>query len=266
MTERRVRAGRQVYGRAIPLRQPGGRMVRRPRLSVLQQRLIVLAAVVLLVAWGLGRLFAITKVTVQAPARASEIREETQKLMAVSWQRRNMLTLNSGALATDIEQADPLLRSVDVRRQWLHGVRVTATLKQPSLGWASGNQRYLLDRDGTVIGQLPDGSSLPVVNDGSNLPVAVGKRVVSSHFVAFANEVVTSLHDRGISVSSMDVAETTLDLSVTTNKGYRLVFDTGREVLDEMTDLDAVLKLLAAQHKAPADYIDLRVAGKAYYK
>jgi hypothetical protein len=90
--------------------------------------------------------------------------------------------------------------------------------------------------------------------------------VTTSRFVAFVGELVPALAANGIGATSLDVKETTLDLSVTTNKGYRLIFDTGRTVAEEMADLKAVLGLLATQKKTPAEYIDLRVSGKAYYK
>jgi hypothetical protein len=37
-------------------------------------------------------------------------------------------------------------------------------------------------------------------------------------------------------------------------------------VEEELVDLRAVRTLLTAQKKTPAEYIDLRIAGKAYYK
>jgi cell division septal protein FtsQ len=216
--------------------------------------------------YGLLRLFAINTVVVNSPGRGVEIRAEATKLIADSWQQGNLVTLNDDRLGSKLQLADPLLKSVQVRRRWFHTVIITATLKQPSLGWSSDNQRYLLDRDGTAIGVLPAGSVLPVVNDGSNLPVKTGTRVTTSRFVAFVGELVPALAANGIGATSLDVKETTLDLSVTTNKGYRLIFDTGRTVAEEMADLKAVLGLLATQKKTPAEYIDLRVSGKAYYK
>jgi cell division septal protein FtsQ len=267
VSARQVRTpGRQIYGRAMPLARPSRRRPRVPSLGLLQRRLLMLAVGLMVVAYVLSQAFAITTVTVSAPSRGEEIKAETMKSLAGSWRQRNLLTLDSGELVSDLQQADPLLRSVEARRKWFHGITITALLKQPSLGWSTGNQKYLLDRDGTAIGMLPLGSKLPVVNDGSNLPVQIGGRVAAARFVSFVAAVVPALAAEGIGAQSLDVKDTTLDLSVTTNKGYRLIFDTGRGVDDEMVDLRAVVKLLAAQKKAPAEYIDLRIAGKAYYK
>ncbi len=153
-----------------------------------------------------------------------------------------------------------------MKRKWFHGVIVTATLKQPSLGWSTGNQIYVLDKDGTVIGVAAGSVSFPVVYDGSNLPVAVGQRVASVHFVDFVSSIVPALAASGITVTRLDIKDTTFDLAAQTNKGYRLLFDTSRGAAEEVADLNAVQRLLVTQKRTPAEYIDLRIAGKAYYK
>jgi cell division septal protein FtsQ len=267
MSARQVRtSGRPVYGRAMPLGRPPQRRWKWRGLSALQLRLLLLGGGVLLALFGLWRMFGITAVVVQAPSRQADITAEAEKLIAASWQQKNLLTLNDGELVSDLQQADPLLRSVEVRRKWFHSIVVSATLKQPSMGWSTGNQKYLLDRDETAIGILPAGSNLPVVNDGSNLPAQIGNRVAPARLVAFVTALVPALAAEGYGVQSLDVKDTTLDLSVTTDRGYRLVFDTGRGVEEEMYDLRAIKALLTTQKKAPIEYIDLRIAGKAYYK
>lgn len=267
MSERRVRFGsRGVYGRAMPLERPRRRGVKVPRPNLWQRRLVLIVIAVVAAGWGIMRLFAITEITVSASGHKAEINTATKKIVEGSLRQGNLLTLDSEELVSKLQQGDPLLRSVEVRRNWLHGITVSAILKQPSLGWSSGNQKYLLDRDGTVIGMLAAGSTIPVVVDGSNLPVQLGQRVVTTRFVNFVAGVTQALAAEGIGVSGLDVKDTTLDLNVSTNKGYRLIFDTSRPVADEIADLKAVRTLLATQHKTPGEYIDLRIAGKAYYR
>ncbi len=267
MNERRVRsAGRQIYGRAMPLGRPARKSKRLPAMSLLQRRLALLAALVVAALFGLSQLFAINTVVVKSSSRVGEIKAEAEKLISASWKQRNLLSFDDADFVLKLQQADPLLRSVGVRRQWFHAIAVTAVLKQPSLGWSTGNQKYLLDRDGSAIGLLASGTTLPVVTDGSNLPVQIGQQVASPRFVAFCMQLVPALSASGMGVTGLSVKDTTLDLSVSVNKGYRLVFDTGRDVGEELADLKSVQALLAAQKKTPAEYIDLRIAGKAYYK
>ncbi|MDB5178448.1 MAG: Cell division protein FtsQ [Patescibacteria group bacterium] len=269
MNERRVRVpgGRQTYGRQQPTPRPGRRRAaRRIGLGLIPRRLVLLILLLAAAGYGLWQAFAITTVSVKNTARREEIRQETLKLVGGSWRIGNLLTFNEEELVSKLQQDDPLLRSVTVKRRLFHTIEITAVMKQPSMGWSSGNQGFLLDRDGTAIGVFPPGSQLPLVVDGSNLPVQVGARVTSGRFVGFVTELVPALAAEGIGVRGFNVKETTLDLDVVTNRGYRLIFDTSRGVAEEMVDLRAVQKLLATQKKAPAEYVDLRVGGKAYYK
>jgi cell division septal protein FtsQ len=266
MNQRRVRSGgRPVYGRAKPLARPS-RTRRTPRLGLLQRRLIILAVMVAVIIYALWRTFEITNITVQSPVRSAEIKDEVRKLLDASMGQRNLLTINGDQLVGDLQQTDPLLRSVEVHRTWPHGIMISATPKQPSMGWVTGNQRYLLDKDGTAIGMLAASSPLPVVTDGSNLPVKIGIQVVSAHFVSFATDLVSALAGQGIAVTGMDVKDTTYDLTVATNRPYKLIFDTSRKPAEEVSDLNSVLALLNTQHKVPAEYVDLRIGGEAYYK
>jgi len=221
---------------------------------------------VILAGGGIGQLFALRTIVVSSAARQAEIQVEATKLTSGDWWWGNLVTFSGDGFVSKLQQADPTLRSVTVRRKWFHTVVVTATLKQPSLGWSTGNQTYVLDKDGTVISTTVAAASLPVVYDGSNLPVTVGQKVASAHFVDFVSQVVPALGADGIGVTHLDIKDTTYDLAATTNKGYRLLFDTSRGVADEIADLKAVQRLLVAQKHTPAEYIDLRIAGKAYYK
>ncbi len=267
MSDRRVRPmGRGSYGRAMPLSRPRRRIAPRIRFGQKPRRLLLLVVAAGLVVWAGEHAFAVKTISVSSPGRAVEIKAETKKDVSASWRQQNLLTLDAGSLADKLQQADPLLSSVNVRRSWPNGVVITAVLRQSGIGWSTGEQKYLLDRDGTAIGALPQASKLPMVTDGTNLPVNVGQRVASTKFVAFVTALVPALASHGIGVTGLSIKDTTLDLDVSTNKGYYLVLDTGRGVDEAMSDLVPVLTLLAAQKKTPASYIDLRIAGKAYYR
>lgn len=267
MIERHVRTnGRPVYGRAMPLKRPARRGSRRPKLSPLQGRVVVMILLVLVVGWGIGRMSTIDKVEVAAPSRAGEIQSAALKLTDSNWKWGNQLTFDAESFTSRLKEEDPALKDVSVKRKGLNTLVVTATLKQPSLGWNTGNQTYVLDRDGTIIGTVTGSPAFPVIVDGSNVPVQTGQRVVSANFVQFVQQVVPALAATGITVTRFDIKDTTLDLSAQTNKGYKLLFDTSRGAEEEVADLRAVQRLLASQKKVPAEYIDLRIAGKAYYK
>ncbi len=224
--------------------------------------MIVIVASLLII----KQIFAIKTVTVKASSRIPEIQLAATKAIAENWRQDNLITFNSDALAAKLRASDPMISSVAVRRQWPSGITLNVILKDPSIGWSSGNQSFDIDLDGTVIGAMPAGSALPIVVDGSNLPVNPGQKVVSSKFVAYIQEIVPALTAAGVKVTQLQVKDTTLDLYVTTDKGYYLILDTGRPASETISDLKQVITALAAQKRLPLEYIDLRIPNKAYYK
>jgi cell division septal protein FtsQ len=230
------------------------------------QRLLLLGAAIAGVSWFLLQTFTITSIQVQAAANVEAIKSQTEQIVAHNWWQHTLLTFNGSALEAELMRTNPTIESVDVHRRWPHGVSLAVAFKAYGLAWSSGNQSYLLDRRGVAIGMLPAGSELPVVYDGSNLPVEVGKGVASSRFVEFVTSLATTLPAMGLGVTRYEVKDTTYDLYVTTNKGYRLILDTARPAGDSMADLAALQAFLTKQGKTPVEYVDLRIAGKAYYK
>ncbi len=183
------------------------------------------------------------------------------------WFGGNTLLLNTGALQNYIEQAEPGVRQAKVSRSGLHQARVVVNERQPSLNWKSGAALYLLDSDGTVIGESRGVYvKLPVVIDSNSLPVKVGDRVAPTAFVSFTTEFVGKLAGLGLVATEITVPASTSELYIKTNQGYTLKLDTTRSAAGEIEDLQAVKKELARAKKLPADYIDLRIENKAYYK
>jgi hypothetical protein len=105
-----------------------------------------------------------------------------------------------------------------------------------------------------------------VVQDDSNLPVRPARRVVGTRFVTFVTALAQALPGLKLTSTKYEIKDTTYDLYVSTTAGYRLILDTGRAAGDQAGDIDTMLRFLVKQRKHPAEYIDLRVPGRAYYK
>lgn len=180
----------------------------------------------------------------------------------------NLLTLNPSRVEDYVVLKEYQVKDLKFKRHWPQTLVVEVTERKPSLLWQSGEQVNVLDIDGTVIGSAGERfKQLPVVIDSKNVPVRVGDRVVSGSFIQFCDDVVTQLQSSlAIGVSRITVPDTTSEVHVTTSKGYVVKFDTTRSAISELNDLKNVLSELDRLRKVPAEYIDLRIPGKAYYK
>ena len=239
---------------------------RPPELKTWQWRLL-LAAIVLLVVWSLlTRAFAVTSITVEPGVRQSDVGAAMRQSMSGHPGQGNLLTLDAGRLTKDLLKLDPSLSQAVITRKWPHGLNVTVSEKVATIGWQSAGQIFILDHDGLILSQATGAGHLLVVQDDSNLPVSPGKRVATANFVAFCQQLAEQIPNTGLQLTKLEIHDTTFDLYATTNKGYQLILDTQRPAGEEIADLVSTLKALNQQHKTPASYIDLRIAGRAYYK
>ena len=264
--QRRVRTPRTVYGATQPVRGRRRPVKRRLSVGMVPRRAVIIMVLLLGAGYGLKQLFTLNDVLITGPGASVQTRTVAGQALDAAWTQRNAVTFDEARLSRDMLKLDPSIKSAQASLRWPHGVSVKVALKLPSLGWTTGNQSYLLDHDGTIIGPLPTGQTLPVVIDQSNLPVQLGQRVASPQFVSFVKDISTTMASLKLGPTKLTVKDTTLDLYATTTPGYAILFDTTRPAIAEAADLQTILQALAAQKKQPAEYIDVRIVGKAYYK
>ncbi|HSX48617.1 MAG TPA: FtsQ-type POTRA domain-containing protein [Candidatus Nanoarchaeia archaeon] len=227
---------------------------------------LFLWAIVVLVVWGF---FGIKNITVTGNKQLSksEIIKTAQASTSHRPWRNNLLTLDEAALRKDLLASNYRFKSVSFVRHLPKSLEIKVAERQPSLNWQTGGQTYTLDVDGSLIGPAEPGSPLPTVLDSANLPVKAGDKVVPAKFVKFCTDIVEQMPKRtGVAVASLRVPDTTSEVYVTTNKGYLIKFDTTREASEQIDDLVNVLATLSRIKKTPAEYIDLRVENRAYYR
>ena len=264
MNPRRVvRGGRPVYSR-------GKTNIRRSfKLPAWNWRLLGIAGVTIVVAagWWLG--FSITSTTiggnksVPSTRLVQEVRDELGR--HAGW--GNLTMVDTDALSARLEAREPLLSSAVVTRQWPHGLHLAVEERKPGIIWTSAEHRYLVDSDGVVVGEAnTNQTDLPVVADSSNLPVKVGDRVVSARFITCVDDLVRLIPATKLGIIGLSVPATTTEVFVTTDKSYVVKFDTTRPASESIAALTRVLAQLTATNKAPAEYIDLRIENRAYYK
>lgn len=261
---------RPIYSRrpSAPQRPGGGYHL--PEIKVSWIKLAAAGVAVLLVLALLSRATKFERISFQGNngVDARQLEKVASEGLRKQWFGRNTALINTSALGSYIEENEPGVKQAKVKRRLPNRLEVIIEERQPSLNWRSGNSTFLLDVDGTVIGR-PTGvyAKLPTVIDTNNLPVKAGERVVTAAFVKFCSEFLAQLPAQaGLQPVESRIAETTSEIYVKTDKGYTLKLDTTRPPAGEMADLKAVLGELSRSRKQPAEYIDLRIPNKAYYK
>ena len=228
---------------------------------------IFIVLLVLAAGLWLWRLFGIETITVQGAEGLSE-----QSVVALARQNlkeaplnRNLLTMSKKGLSKAMLAAEPQLAEVVVRRQWSRGITLQIKEKNLALEWETGGRYYLIDTGGNVVGE-GRATQLARVVDQTNLPARVGDRVVSPAFVSFCAELRRYQGLAEFKLGRIIIQTSTSEVVVESDAPYTVKFDTSRGAEQQLRDLSRVQRELKTLNAKPAEYIDLRVEGKAYYR
>lgn len=202
----------------------------------------------------------------------SVYRDAAQDLFA-SPLNKNKVTVNTNGITKAMKEQFPELRTVTVALPFFGSSPVMyiqpATpriilVAQKGLFVLDSHGRALIN--GNEVHRLQD-LKIPVVNDQSGLSITVGKVALPGSAVAFISSVAGQLQAQKLTVSSLMLppASEELDAKLQGSE-YIVKFNVRGDAREQAGALLAVKGLLDSQHKKPAQYIDVRVPGRAYYK
>lgn len=185
-----------------------------------------------------------------------------------------LVRVSPDRLAEDIVRNIPWIETVHVRRRLPSTLVLDIQEKVPLAFLQVGERMYALDSRGSIIEEvsLPDalGSQLPIVrNERPGEAVASGTAVVSAAVMDLLHEVVVLLPDRlGVGVAALIIpAAGTEEVHVRTDEGWLLLLDAKRNLSDQLRVFEHVVaEALTSEDRKRFEYVDLRVAGKVFYR
>lgn len=264
MGPRKVRRG----GRPVITNQPTAQPVRSsyaPK-RYLWLRRVVLAAVAVALLAGLLFGLKIQSIAVTPTEYSDALGPQAESAINQHPLWRNLLFLPSGTLSKQLEVANQtLVGKITVHKSLLsRSITLEVGDRTPVLRWQTEGKTFTLDAKGVVIEQTTSGDNpqLPLVVDASNLPVEINKVAASSQFVGFTSDVwanITKL--TSLEATAARVADTTNEVQVSVSQGFYIRFDTTRSALDQLDEVKRVL-----EKDKPAQYLDVRLPYKAYYR
>lgn len=207
---------------------------------------------------------------------AAQYQKAAAKHLSSSIWNKNKITVNTGKASDDLQKQFPELSEVTITLP-LVGHRPIYYLRAsaPAFVIQTLSGSFVLDVTGkalitTAAAPATTVDKLPIITDQSGLHAAVGKQVISSREAAFIRTVIATLAAKDVSVSSLNLpanAAQQLDVRLA-GKPYVVKFnmhDTST-VRQQVGTYLATANNLAGQNITPAQYIDVRVLGRAYYQ
>ncbi|HUB93466.1 MAG TPA: hypothetical protein VMB52_03100 [Verrucomicrobiae bacterium] len=192
-----------------------------------------------------------------------------QRLLSGSIMNRSKLTVDTEGISQAFEAQFPELQDVSISVPLASSrpvVYIQPALPSLVLQSTQGSY-YALNASGLVLttlhGQI---TGVPLVIDQSGLRPKVGRQVVPSSTVGFAQTVLYQLNAAHITTSSFVLpASAPYELDVhLAGKSYLVRFNLEEDPLTQSGAAIATIQQLGST--TPSSYIDVRVPGRVYYK
>ena len=214
---------------------------------------------------------------VNQPGTIYRPNEEYQKAINTMWQKsvfnRSKLTFRSEQLQGEIMSQFNEIESVKIELPLL-GQRPKVVLmpSHPAMHFVSSNGSFYVNSKGKVLSRttevIQNQTDLPLVLDESRIPADPGKAIISETEATFLQKLSHHLREEGIAYESVVLPSTAAkeaDVRLPGQK-YHLKFSMLTDPRQGVGSYLAIKDKLAAENITPAEYIDLRVEEKVFYK
>lgn len=194
-------------------------------------------------------------------------------LMKKSIFSQSKLTVDTDALAATFKDEFPELGDVVVVMP-LIGRRAVFEIRpaQPALVLIGSGGSYIIDSSGRPVlkgSQLASSirDKLPVVSDEAGTDISIGKQLVTYELVAFIRDVDAQFKAKAVAIDSYALPFQAHEVHVRLQgKGYVLKLNTENDARQQIGTYIALVDKLSHDGITPAEYIDVRIEERAYYK
>lgn len=246
-------------------------------LTMLRRKLLVSFVVVAFVVFGLyilvSQLVATTAMTVAnigplSPADQKQYSDAFESYYAARPVERFRFLLDEKALLSHIQASRPEVQALRIEPGAKLGeASVTITARQAIARWSIDGTNQYVDGEGVVFAKSYFGDPALQIIDNSGLQASQSKLVASNRFLGFIGRVIAKSDANGLDVSKVTIpALTTRQVSISLvgqDTEYKLSVD--RSAGNQVEDIARINRYLAAHQLSPG-YVDVRIAGKAFYK
>lgn len=231
---------------------------------------------VLLIAAGLGVLvYQFTaRVDVSLERNVSAAPDQSyepiiQEYLSAHPVERLRFLLNAEQLSLFMQTKVPEVSSVTVKGWAGFGAsEIAITARQPIAGWSiQGSQRYV-DAAGIAFARNYYATpGVQIIDKSGAADAQAGQSVASNRFLGFVGRVVGIAGGKGLMVTEVTIPPATTRQVELRLEGlnYPVKMTIDRPAGEQVEDMSRAMDWLKANNKG-AEYIDVRVSGKAFYK
>ena len=175
--------------------------------------------------------------------------------------------LNREQLLAYVAQKHPEVERIAVEGgAGLGGSLFSIEARRPLASWTIDRTKYYVDARGVSFTRNYYSEPDIRVNDQSGVPVQAGASIASNRFLGYVGQSIGLLEDEGMSVSEVRIPfGTTRQIEVLLKgREYPVKLSIDRPVGEQVFDVARAVQHIDKNDIAP-EYVDVRVAGKAFY-
>lgn len=184
---------------------------------------------------------------------------------------RNKVTLNEQQIITNLKKSFPEISSGSIDLPIFGETpMLRLNIAKPSFVLNSQGIDYIVNTDGVAVGLaagLPRIRGLPTVIDQTGFGVQKGIQILSAAEVNFVNNLITQTKHAKVPIASLTLPAKAQELDLrTSDRRYYIKFYLGGDSLLQVGQFLAARHQFDQNGQQPAQYLDVRVPGKIYYK
>lgn len=204
-----------------------------------------------------------------------DYQQAAHTLLSRSLFNRSKLTINTGALGTQLLKQFPDIAVVTVKLPLIdrRPIFYLRPAEPVLLIHTVHGHSYIVDSTGKAIASSStkpsaDTAGLPLLSDESGAPISVGSQALPTSTVAFAQAAKFQLEQKSLHISTLTLSGDGNELDAYLyGQSYYVKFNLASGTAKEQVGTYlAVRHYLQEQGTVPASYIDVRLEGRAYYK
>ncbi len=217
-------------------------------------------------------------IIVGAPDTVHRDTKEYKDVVNSIWSKsvfsRTKLTISTNEIEREIAKRFPEVADIHIELP-LMGRRATVTLTpvKPSLQIVSVNGSFYVDSSGKVLAktldlQQNDIKELPLIRDESGISADPGKDIIPGPDAKFLQNLYVQLRAQGVTVESITLPKGVAiqaDVKVTEQR-YYVKFSLDSDPRQAVGTYMAAKAKLDSERVVPAEYLDVRVPEKVFYK
>ncbi len=162
--------------------------------------------------------------------------------------------------------SDPLIDNLTIERHWLdRTMEVRGEEKKRYAVWCLKIDCFWITENGQVLEKAPQsqGQLVNIINSNQDINIKIGDQVLSIKEFSYLKNIIDSLSNLNISIENIDYDIQTLELTVKTDAGQKLLFSLH---FDPSLIISTIGEVISKKETQQTKYIDFRTENKVYYK